>query len=415
MGRLALVTSAFPAGLRRGGTTTLTLTGANLGTRRVPARNRRPMPRRATGVLRFGGSNGVALRVGERDEVAEAEPNDSDEAPQTVTVPAAINGQARRESQGRRHGRLSARRRSRAGRDVPGLGPRLAARFAGRPGPDGARREGRAPRRENDDTGGRDARLERAIDAKGLLVAVRDYYGRGGDRFVYRLEVEPIAAAGRHGHGRPRRAGRAPRAGAWPLAVNVERRGYDGPVTVLAGETPEGVSAVPVTIAERGECRFVDRLGEGRRAGRSVPVPPDGARRRGARRVRLPRADARRATTPKGWLVVADPAALGVRIEPDEIVVAPGGKATVKVVLDRRGEAAKKAAVKVKLVAAEGNLDGFEPVAEATAAVGSDTATFELKAQAGRRRRREGRWPLWPGSRARRRRCGGVGAGGGSS
>ena len=85
----------------------------------------------------------------------------------------------------------------------------------------------------------------------------------------------------------------------------------------------------------------------------------------------------------KGWLVVADPAALGVRIEPEEIAVAPGGKATLKVRLDRRGEAAKKAAITLRLAAAEGNLDGFEPVAEANVAAASDTAAFELKATPG--------------------------------
>ena len=44
VGKLALVTSAFPAGLKRGGSTTLTLTGANLGCAHIPARNagRRP-------------------------------------------------------------------------------------------------------------------------------------------------------------------------------------------------------------------------------------------------------------------------------------------------------------------------------------------------------------------------------------
>ena len=43
-------------------------------------------------MLRFGGSNGVPLRAGDENEVAEVEPNDSDEAPQRVTVPGAING-----------------------------------------------------------------------------------------------------------------------------------------------------------------------------------------------------------------------------------------------------------------------------------------------------------------------------------
>ncbi|HWE35282.1 MAG TPA: PPC domain-containing protein, partial [Isosphaeraceae bacterium] len=312
-------------------------------------------------------------------EVAEIEPNDSDEAPQAVTVPASVNG------------RLDAGKIGEPDVDVYRLKAEpgtyrisaLAARLGSLADPVLTVLDEKGDAQaENDDTGGRDARFERAIDAKGLLVAVRDYYGRGGPRFAYRLEVERVpdrslAVTADLG------ARVVPRGGSVALAVKVERRGYDGPVTVLAGETPAGVAAVPVTIAKGSNAGvlFVSATDDApaglfpfRLTTRDAAAPAEFVYRERSAVGNDP---------PGGWLVVAEPATLGVRIEPGEVVVAPGQSATVKVVLDRRAEIAKKAAVKVKLVAAEGNLDGFEPVAEATVAANSDAASFTLKAKPG--------------------------------
>ncbi len=376
MGTIALATSAFPAGLKRGGSTTVRITGANMGGAVAVA-----MPGDTpTGdrVVRVGGSNGVWFRVSEADEVAEVEPNDSEHAPQTMTVPAAVNGRL----DAKRDGDLDVYRLVVA----PGnAGTYRVSALASRLGSPAdpvltVLDEKGDAQAENDDAGGRDARVERVIDAKGLLVAVRDYYGRGGPRFVYRLEVEPIpdrcvtvtADLG---------ARVVPRGGSVALAVGVERRGYDGPVTVLAGETPAGVSAVPVTIAKGSNAGVLlvsaaDDAPAGafpfRLAARDAGAPAEVVYRERA---------GVGSDSPKGWLVVTERAALGVRVEPGEVTAAPGGSVTVKVVLDRRNETAKKAPVKVKLVAAEGNLEGFEPVAETTLAVGSDAATLTLKAK----------------------------------
>ncbi|MCA1685545.1 MAG: hypothetical protein LC745_06080, partial [Planctomycetia bacterium] len=299
---------------------------------------------------------------------------------QTVRVPAAVNG------------RLDAKTGREGDQDVyrlvPGPGGEgtyrisaVAARVGSPADPVlSVLDEKGDTQAENDDTGGRDSRVERAIDAKGLVVAVRDYYGRGGDRFVYRLEVEPVSSRGVTVTA-DLGARVVPRGGGVPLAVAVERRGYDGPVTVLAGETPAGVSAAPLTIAKGANAGvLVVSAGAGAGVGRfpfRLSARDAGAPVAFTYRERM----AGKNDPAEGWLVVTEPAELGVRVEPGDVVVTPGGKATVKAALDRRGEAAKKAAVKVKLIAAEGSLDGFEPVAELTVAPGTDAASFDLKAK----------------------------------
>ena len=381
VGAIALVTSSFPAGATRGGSTSLRLTGANLNAETFPLQlpDDAPLGDRIMG---FGGSNGILLRVDDRS-AEEVEPNDDAAAKiQTITVPCAINGRFDR-------------RKAREG-DVD------VFRLVAAPGSEGTFRisaiaarvgspadpvitildESHETQAENDDTGGRDARLERPIDAKtGLLVAVRDYHGRGGVRSVYRLEVEPIAAKA-IGVSADLGARVVPRGGRVGFVVNVERRGYDGPLTVLAGETPEGVAVMPVTLPKGINAAFLivsarDDAPIGRfpfrLTVRDAPAPAEFAyRERGAAPANA-----------DGWLAVAEPSSLGVRPESDELIVAAGEKGTVKLALDRRNEAAKKSAVKVRLVATEGTLEGFEPVAEQTVAADSSAASFELKARPG--------------------------------
>lgn len=229
---------------------------------------------------------------------------------------------------------------------------------------------------ENDDTNGRDPQLVRSIDAKGLLVSVHDYHGRGGERFVYRLEVElvpPRAITVTADLG----ARAVPRGGSIALPVTLDRRNDSGPITLLAGETPEGVSLAPLTIA-RGQNSGVlivsasDHAPPGRFPFRLT------TRDTGAFVTLSYRERMAVGTEPReGWLTVVEPSTLGIQFEPRELTMAAGDKTSVKIMLDRRGEAAKSSTVKLRFVA----VDGLEPIAETSVAKGSDSTVVELKAR----------------------------------
>ncbi|HEX8200544.1 MAG TPA: hypothetical protein VF590_08650, partial [Isosphaeraceae bacterium] len=206
-------------------------------------------------------------------------------------------------------------------------------------------------------------------------------FGRGGPGFVYRIEVEPlgrrVAVTADLG------ARTLPRGGGLAIPLTVERRGFDGAVTVLAGVLPPGISAAPTTVpakAQKGvlvltaaadaplgpfpltlavrdvpgsvEVAFLER-------GRDLPMPVESG---------------------AAPLAVAEPTPLGVALEPRELTVAPGGQAEVQVTLERRGESARKG-VKLRLLAGDGALDGFEPVKEVTLAANATSSTWTLKAK----------------------------------
>ncbi len=313
-------------------------------------------------------------------EIAEREPNDSDESPQTLTVPATVIGQ------------FATSRRNESDVDVYRLKGNsgmyrisaLATRIGSPADPVLTVLDEKGDTQaENDDSGTRDARVDRRIDAKGpgLLVAVRDYYGRSGPRFAYRLDIERI----------PDRsitvttdlgARVVPRGGSIALPIRLDRRNADGPLTILTGATPPGISAVPVTLAPGSNSGFLlvsatasAPLGvfPFRLTTRDTHSPTD--------LVYRDRSPLTLDSPSPGWLVVTEPTTLGLHIEPAEITLGPGASSTVKVLLDRLNETAKKAPVKVKLVALDGNLDGLEPLSETTVAPGSDSATFTLKSR----------------------------------
>lgn len=385
IGKVALVTSAFPPGLRRGGRTGLRLQGANLGAAGVGPYPVDVPPDAPVGdlVLRIGTSNGAPARVGEGPEVLEVEPND--DAPgqsQAITVPGSVNGAL----SARRDGDTDVfRLRAGAGREGPYRVTVFAARVGSPADPVLTVLDAKGdPQGEDDDALGRDAQVERPIDAKdGLLVSVRDYYGRGGDRFVYRLEVEPGSARGvsvKADLG----LRTVPRGGSVALPLALTRRDYDGPVTVLAGELPAGVTATPVTVPAKGAAGLL--IVSARPDAPVVAFPLRLTARDAPATVEFlfrERVEARDdpADPASAALAVSEPAGLSVRVEPADVVVPPGGRATVSVVIERRGEAATKAAVKVRLAAAEGNFEGLDAVPEATIAAGAGSAAIALKAR----------------------------------
>jgi hypothetical protein len=381
VGTIALITSVDPPGLRRREATRLRLTGAN-----VPRETILTVPAEtSTGDFPFSidGSNPINLRIGDTPEVREAEPDDRPEQAIAVTVPAAINGSFERKPGGDVDLYRLKAADGRAGDYAITV---YAARIGSPADPvlavlgDDARSLA-----EDDDKLGRDARIERKIEPGGLLIGVREFYGRGGERFLYRIEVEPlpklrlIVDLG---------ARTVPRSGRIALPIEAERRGYDGPLTILPGPLPPGVTGSTLTIpaaAKRGLLILTAEPGATigtfplRLVARDVPTPIEWTyldrTASGPSSKPLP--------MPETGLVVAiaEPATLGVSIDPPDIQLTPGGEAAIKVRVDRRGIAAK-GIVKVTLESAEGDLAGFEAVKVESIAADSSEHVFHLKAKA---------------------------------
>ena len=248
VGRLTLVTGAFPAGARRGQGATLRLLGANLpdgGSARFDPPMHAPLGDHAFAVAGpLGPSNALTMRVGDLDEVVEVEPNGMAAEAPVVLVPSSING-----SLGKAEDVDIFRLKTEPGREGDYAITAFAARVGSPADPVLAALDAKGdPQAEDDDKLGRDARIERRVDSgEGLLVSIRDYYGRGGARFAYRIEAEPIGrgvtVAAELGHRT------LPRGGAFLVPVVIERRGFDGPVTLLAEGLPDGVASMPVAIA----------------------------------------------------------------------------------------------------------------------------------------------------------------------
>ncbi len=194
VGRLTLVSSVFPAGARRGQVATLRLQGANLPEARFEPPADSPLGDRAFAVAGpLGLSNVLNMRVGDFDEHDEPEPNGTASEAPVVVVPASING--RFLNGGGEGDDLDVYRlKAEPGREGDYAITALSARIGSPADPVLSLLDAKGePQGEDDDKLGRDARIERRIDSKdGLLISIRDYYGRKGGRFSYRIEVEPV-------------------------------------------------------------------------------------------------------------------------------------------------------------------------------------------------------------------------------
>ena len=396
-----------PSGRRSGSSARTCPTGR-------PASSRRPT--RPLGDFAFAPVRAPTrsnLRVGDVAEVAEAEPDDEADQAQAVTVPAAINGTFAAPAEADVDVfRLKA---GRAGRGITPSRPtpRGSARPPTRSWPSSTTRG--SPQAEDDDKLGRDARIERRIDSRdGLLVSVRDYYGRGGDRFVYRIEVEPVArgvaivgrprapdappvgVAGGPGRGRAegvRRPGDGPGRGNCPTGCS------PGPVTIAAGESRGSWSSRPGPTPPLGA--FPPRL-----AARDAPARPRSASASGGRSTRS-RARRTRPKGPRETTVDAAEPVLAVADRPRSAWPRPSGPVAVagrrpaelRFAVDRRPGAAKKP-IKVRLVAPGKALEGFEPSRSSTS---RPTPTPRPSSSSPGPTPRPGRspWPPTPGPRGR--------------
>ncbi len=384
VGELPLAVSAFPAGARRGTTTDVSLLGVNLSEDVVPWSIG---AQAAIGDVRLpvAGAGALTVRVGDRPEFVESGPEPAADPLRAavVVVPAAINGRLGDDPGGDVD---CFRLVSEEGHEGEYEITTLASRIGSPADPVLSVVDPRGESLATDDNAlGRDARLIKRIDGDGVLLAVRDTFGRGGRRFVYRVEVEPAP---------PRLlvtadlgARTLPRRGSLAVPLTIERRGFDEPVTILAGPLPEGITASPVTIPAKGRggvlvlsAREEAPVGPWtlRLVARDVAVAVEFAtKERWSSRLGPKEATIEGALP---TLAIAEPGVLGVSIVPDEVVVMPGGQAAVKLRLDWRGGAGGPG-LKVKLLAGDGGLDGFEPVQEQAVPADVGEVTFTLKAR----------------------------------
>ncbi len=405
IGEVPLLVSAFPPGGRRGDVTRMTLLGVNLEDRREL-----PFAPSATAplgdfplrvVAARGETNALTVRLGDGPETTETDPEPGDDPLRATSAVVPGRDQRAAVGQGRGGRRLlhaRAGRRRKSGRYAITA---YAARIGSAADPVVAVVDPRgASVVEDDDALGRDARIERTIEPAGLVIAIRDHFGRGGPRFLYRVEVEPVP--GHQFIATADLGGRMiPRDGAIAVPVALDRREEDGPVTILAGELPSGVHASPVTIPAKAKAGvlvlsasadaaigpFPFRLVVRDVRGTVQVAYRERGRRRGPPKMGQdgkPEAADAEVPTDRPMIAVADRSALGIAFASDEIVAKPGESAEVKVLLDRRNDGAKKA-VKLRWI---GGLDDFEKVDDATVPADKTDYVFRLKAKAGASSRR---------------------------
>ena len=398
LGRLPLVASADPGGVRRGTATEIKLLGANLpgnSALRVDLPADAPLGDRP---LPLDGANAWNLRVGDGPEAAEAEPNDEIEQAQGVTVPATVHGTFGKGSEADVD---LYRLKAGPGREGDYVITAFAARIGSPADPILAALDDKgATRAEDDDALGRDARLGLRLDsAGGALLAIRERFGRGGERFHYRIEIE--RAGGRLAITADAGARTLPRDGGLAIPLTIDRRDVDGAWTVTAEGLPPGVAAEPVAppAGAKGALLMLTASGDaplGPFPLRLVARPADDKARPetpvavGFQEFHPPRVIPGQDGGPKPappapdiplmTLAVAERAPLGVAIEPRELTLTPGGQVEIKVYFDRRGDAARKP-IKLRLLAGAGAFDGLDVPNEVAVAADAGSATVTLKAK----------------------------------
>jgi hypothetical protein len=246
VGALPYINSAFPAGAQRGQQVDISLKGINLGgvdQLRLEPEKSAPLGWQELRVRTDKGlSSAFPFQVGDVAEFMEAEPNNTSNEANVVTVPITINGRMNvpkdidtyKVKLDRTQTLVCEVTAQRFGSPLDAL---LTLRDA----------SGKVLR-QNDDANGADARLEFEFQKDHeYVLSIRDLLGRGGDDYVYRLSIrrpEPDFSL-RFSPDNPRLncGGRA------ILHCELTRKaGFSGAVRVTCEGLPAGVSAEPVLI-----------------------------------------------------------------------------------------------------------------------------------------------------------------------
>jgi len=369
--------SVDPAGVRRGVKTPVSLSGI-------------AVPRESVIDLAAGsplgdfsfnveGSNPINLRVGDSPEVREVEPNDRTDQVASILIPATINGTFERKEGGDND-------LFRIKPTDEQAGDYAITAYAARVGSPAdpvlsLLGDGAQTLVEDDDKLGRDARIEQRIEPAGRMLGIREFYGRGGPRFVYRIEIEPIAPVSL----KVDLGGRTlPRHGRIALPIVVERHGYNGPVTLSTGPLPAGVSSSTITIAARGERGVLLLSAEA-----TAKLGAFGLKviaRDGPGRITWSFFDSSNlaslasAHEEEPLIAIADPAPLDVTVEPRELIVTAGEASEMKVHL-KRGADVLKSTVKVGFTPTEGDMTGLVELKEESFTSDRNERVISIKAK----------------------------------
>lgn len=216
----------------------------------------------------LGVSNSLPFEITDAPPALEAEPNDSAEKANAVSLPAEVSGRVERDGD-EDYFKFKVAQKQVLNIEVVArrLGSPLDALLMLRDAKSGNVIE------TNDDAAGADARITREVDAGEYVVSVRDLAYAGGPDHAYRLTIEPTAAAPQEFAVRfiPD-AVRIRRGGNAMLRCEVARmNGFSGDVTVTLEGLPRGVTAAPVTLREPSSGVFTVSASADANLG-SVPI-----------------------------------------------------------------------------------------------------------------------------------------------
>ncbi len=247
-GELPYLEFLFPFGGRRGTTVPLTLSGWNLDgaeTMNLQVAADAPLGRQDIRARTARGlSNPRPFEAGDLPEHTESEPNNVAEKANPIGIPSVING------------RMAEARdvdvfRIQSNADQKWVIEVQARRFGSPLDALLTLMDGQgAVLQRNDDADGPDARLE--FDARKdaeYLVSIRDLTDRGGERFGYRMTIQPLRPIPDFTVRAPAGRFRVNQGGRTAVRCEVERRnGFDGVIRVTGVDLPSGVTATPLVL-----------------------------------------------------------------------------------------------------------------------------------------------------------------------
>jgi hypothetical protein len=286
VGQWEYASAMFPLGARRGESVEITLEGGNLVRPLVQALSANDVAQTRQR-LEFTTARGTLVGPmwfvrGDEPEATEHEPNDEIKEAETLSAPVVVNGRIGAAGD-RDCFRFSAKRDQEFVIEVHAdrLGSWLDSVFT-ITDPTGRDSAGRTPVTEYDDLGTapnqRQAvvRTSRATtDSRTVfraprdgewIVSLDDRFHEGGPEFAYRLSITPnrpdFALAYGTAQNQQQQQRQTPPSTSPDvlniepgksaiIPVTVERRGYDGKIELSVRGLPDGVSATPVTIADR--------------------------------------------------------------------------------------------------------------------------------------------------------------------
>lgn len=247
-GPLPYLESIFPLGGQRGKQVEVALSGRNLeGTTRMVF-NIAPTAPLGRQEIRAntpkGVSNPVLFDVQDTPDFIEAEPNDTVEKPNAITLPVVVNGKVGAAKDVDRF-------KFKSDSDQKLVCQVVATRFGSPLDALLSLEDAKgAVLQQNDDSTGADARIE--FDARKdteYVVGIRDLTGSGGERFAYRLIIKkPAAAEATFTVRFSPEAVRINRGGISKIRCEVTKTGFDAPVRLAFQDLPAGVYGDPLVL-----------------------------------------------------------------------------------------------------------------------------------------------------------------------